>query len=106
MGLGRIVPNKPRKTITAKDIKTANRVLKKGRKIPKRAANYSYTRGEFVAPPKGKKKIKEEEKDLNLVYDYGTKAQKAKSFGTVKKKHGGQIFDGNKFVMSLYKLMK
>ena len=110
------------KTITAKAIRAANRVLKKGRKFPK-GAGYA-TRKEFVSPPKGKKKLEQEERDLNLVYDYGTKAQKAKSFGRVKKKtapirnvrrggemvkvsrkDGGQVFDGNKFVMSFYELM-
>ena len=115
------------KTITAKAIRAANRVLKKGRKFPKQkkgAVGY-LTRKQFVAPPKGKKKLKQEEKDLNLVYDYGTKAQKAKSFGRgkrktaplrnvrrggemvkVSRKDGGQVFDGNKFVMSFYELMK
>jgi hypothetical protein len=112
------------KEITAKDIRTANRVLKKGRKFkkPKKGTTTYATRKQFVAPPKGKKKLKQEEKDLNLVYDYGTKAQKAKSFGRGKRKtaslrnvrkggefsrkHGGQVFDGNKFVMSFYEVMK
>jgi len=80
------------KEITAKDIRAANRVLKKGRKfnkLKKGITSYS-TRKQFVAPPKGKKKLKQEEKDLNLVYDYGTKAQKAKSFGR------GKTVDGSK----------
>ena len=124
MGLGVYKRPKNEKKITAKDIRTANRVLKKGRKfnIPKKGTISSSTRKQFVAPPKGKKKLKQEEKDLNLVYDYGTKAQKAKSFGRGKRKtaplrnvrkggefsrkHGGQVFDGNKFVMSFYELMK
>jgi len=112
MGLGNILgPGGPgsMKEITAKDIRAANRVLKKGRKFnkPKKGTTSYATRKQFVAPPKGKKKLKQEEKDLNLVYDYGTEAQKAKSFGRGKrktaplrnvrkggefpKKHGGKI---------------
>ena len=124
MGLGTILPSEPTKRITSKDIRAANRVLKKGRKFskPKKEGDVYVSRKRFVAPPKGKKKLKQEEKDLNLIYDYGTKAQKAKSFGRGKRKtaplrnvrkggefsrkHGGQVFDGNKFVMSFYELMK
>tara|TARA_R110000824_G_scaffold7971_1_gene36365 strand:+ start:1045 stop:1428 length:384 start_codon:yes stop_codon:yes gene_type:complete len=127
MGLGVYKRPKNEKKITAKDIRTANRVLKKGRKFPKPqkgSAGY-LTRKEFKSPYKGQKNTKEEKRDLDLVYDYGTKAQKAKSFGRVKKKtapipnvrrggqmvkisrkDGGQVFDGNKFVMSFYELMK
>ena len=37
-------------------------------------------------------KQQRKEKDIDLVYDYGSKAQKAKSFRTNrKKKHGGKI---------------
>ena len=109
MGLESIITPKSRKEFTNKDLRAANRVLKKGRKfnIPKKGTISSSTRKQFVAPPKGKKKLKQEEKDLNLVYDYGEDAQRAKSFGRGKrktaplrnvrkggefpKKHGGKI---------------
>ena len=116
-----------KKSLTQKDYDVANRVLKKGRKFPPQLkpgqTQVPISRKQFKkTTPKLGRSTKREKRDLDLVYDYGTKAQKAKSFGRGRKKlaslrnvrkggefsrkGGGQVFDGNKFVMEFYELMK
>ena len=116
-----------KKSLTQKDYDVANRVLKKGRKFPPQLkpgqTQVPISRKQFKkTTPKLGRSTKREKRDLDLVYDYGTKAQKAKSFGRGKRKTaplrnirkggefsrkgGGQVFDGNKFVMEFYELMK
>ena len=115
--------NRQKKFLKKSDYATANRVLKKGRKFPKQGFPQVTSRKQFKkTTPELGGSTKQEKRDLDLVFDYGERAQKAKSFGRGKRKtaplrnvrkggefprkKGGQVFDGNKFVMSLYKLMK
>ena len=112
-----------KKSLTQADYAAINRVLKKGRKFPKQGFPQLTSRKQFKkTTPELGGSTKREKRDLDLVFDYGTKAQKAKSFGRGKRKtaplrnvrkggefsrkHGGQVFDGNKFVMSFYEVMK
>ena len=112
-----------KKSLTQADYAAINRVLKKGRKFPKQGFPQLTSRKQFKkTTPELGGSTKQEKRDLDLVFDYGERAQKAKSFGRGKRKtaplrnvrkggefsrkHGGQVFDGNKFVMSFYEVMK
>tara|TARA_R110000764_G_scaffold23614_1_gene57618 strand:- start:210 stop:626 length:417 start_codon:yes stop_codon:yes gene_type:complete len=100
--------NRQKKSLKKSDYATANRVLKKGRKFPKQGFPQLTSRKQFKkTTPELGGSTKREKRDLDLVFDYGTKAQKAKSFGRGKrktaplrnvrkggefpKKHGGKI---------------
>jgi hypothetical protein len=91
MGLKTVIdhssPRSKKKPLTKQHYKTANRVLKKGRKFPKQGFPQEVSRKEFLkTTPELGGSTKKEKRDLNLVYDYGEHAQKAKSFGRGKGK--------------------
>ena len=115
--------NRQKKFLKKSDYAAINRVLKKGRKFPKQGFPQVTSRKQFKkTTPELGGSTKQEKRDLDLVFDYGEDAQRAKSFGRGKRKTapirnvrrggefsrkgGGQAFDGNKFVMSFYELMK
>ena len=115
--------NRQKKFLKKSDYAAINRVLKKGRKFPKQGFPQVTSRKQFKkTTPELGGSTKQEKRDLDLVFDYGEDAQRAKSFGRGKRKTapirnvrrggefsrkgGGQVFDGNKFVMSFYELMK
>ena len=111
--------NRQKKFLKKSDYAAINRVLKKGRKFPKQGFPQVTSRKQFKkTTPELGGSTKQEKRDLDLVFDYGEDAQRAKSFGRGKRKTapirnvrrggefsrkgGGQVFDGNKFVMSFY----